>query len=76
MVLCNSLMLSTRLVLSHKVQIVLGSQLISEIHPLDAFVGTSLYYCQNIRKTVRQMCPFCKKKSDTFYSYMNVFNKL
>lgn len=59
-------MLSTLLVLSHKVQTVLGSQLISEIHPLDAFVGTSLYYCQNIRKTVRQMCPFCKKNQTHF----------
>lgn len=59
-----------------KVQIVLGSQLILQMHPLDASVRTSLYYCQNIRKTVWDKCVFSCRKFDTFYSYMNVFNKL
>lgn len=45
------MLIMTLFILCHKVQIVLGSQLILEIHPLE-FVRTSLYYCQNIRKTV------------------------
>lgn len=56
LVFCKLLMLSSLSILCHKVQIVLGSQMILEIHPLDTLVRTGLYYCQNIRKTVWDKC--------------------
>lgn len=64
------------IVLRHKVQIVPGSRLILQMHPPDTRVRTSLYYCQNTRKTVWDKCVLLCRKFDTFYSYMKVFNKL
>lgn len=58
------------LVLCHKVQIVLGSCLILEIHPQN-----KLILPEHEEDCVRETHPYCRKV-DTFYSYTNVFNKL
>lgn len=58
------------IILRHKVQIVLGSQLILEIHPLEAY--TIAWTFGRLRETNVPL----SVKTDTFTSWKHVFNKL